>query len=210
MNRSLLILPTAYYPPVQYFAEILKSGKVLIEQHETYPRQTYRNRCYIYSANGVLPLSIPVERGSFHKVKLRDLKIDYSRKWQREHMHAIRSAYNSSAFFEFYADEVLAPLASGHKFLIDMNMQILDIIFEALETDTTAVKTDTFIKDYGDKCLDLRYRSMTADSLGVRANEYFQVFSPDHGWKPDLSIIDLLFNMGPESWSYLRSMAGDY
>lgn len=125
-------------------------------------------------------------------------------------MHAIKSAYNSSAFFEFYADEVLAPLVSGHKFLIDMNMQILEIIFKALETDTTAVKTDTFIKDYGDQCLDLRYRPITAYSLGERANEYFQVFSPDHGWKPDLSIIDLLFNMGPESWSYLRTMAGDY
>ncbi len=208
MNRDLLILPTAYYPPVQYFAEILKPGKVLIEQHETYPRQTYRNRCYIYSANGVLPLSIPVERGSFHKVKLKDIRIDYSRKWQREHMHAIRSAYNSSAFFEFYADEVLAPLLTQHKYLIDLNMQILNILFEALETDITVAKTDTFIKDYGDKCLDLRYRPVTADSLGVRAEEYFQVFSPDHGFKPDLSIIDLLFNMGPESWSYLRKLPG--
>ncbi|MFO7756411.1 MAG: WbqC family protein [Bacteroidales bacterium] len=206
MNRSLLILPTAYYPPVQYFAEILKPGKVMIEQHETYPRQTYRNRCYIYSANGVLPLSIPVERGSFHKVKLRDIRIDYSRKWQREHIHAIRSAYNSSAFFEFYADEVLAPLFTQHKYLIDLNMHILEILFEALETDITVAKTDTFIKDYGNKCLDLRYRTITADSLGLRAEEYFQVFSPVHGWKPDLSIIDLLFNMGPESWSYLRTL----
>ncbi|MDZ7739488.1 MAG: WbqC family protein [Bacteroidales bacterium] len=208
MNRSLLILPTAYYPPVQYFAEILKSGKVLIEQHETYPKQTYRNRCYIYSANGVLPLSIPVERGSFHKVKLLDIRIDYSRKWQKEHMHAIRSAYNSSAFFEFYADEVLKPLVSQHKFLIDLNMHILEIIFEALEIDITALKTDNFIKDYGADCLDLRYKPVSSDGPDSGVVSYFQVFSPKHGFKPDLSIIDLLFNMGPESWSYLRTLTG--
>ncbi len=205
MDRYLLILSTAYYPPVQYFAEIIKSGKVLIEQHETYPKQTYRNRCYIYSANGVLPLSIPVEKGSFHKVKLRDIKIDNSRKWQREHIHAIRSAYNSSAFFEFYAEQVLQPLESKYEYLIDLNMDILDILFKILEMNITAEKTVSFIKEYGDDCRDMRYSLSPKYGITYKPCEYFQVFSPVHGFQPNLSIIDLLFNMGPETWSCLRT-----
>ncbi len=205
MDRYLLILSTAYYPPVQYFAEIIKSGKVLIEQHETYPKQTYRNRCYIYSANGVLPLSIPVEKGSFHKVELRDIKIDNSRKWQREHIHAIRSAYNSSAFFEFYAEQILQPLESKYEYLIDLNMDILDILFKILEMNITAEKTVSFIKEYGDDYRDMRYSLSPKYGITYKPREYFQVFSPVHGFQPNLSIIDLLFNMGPETWSCLRT-----
>ena len=184
---------------------ILKAGRVLIEQHETYPRQTYRNRCYIYSANGVIPLSIPVERGSFHKVKLTDIKIDKSRKWQREHIHAIKSAYNSSAFYEFYADTILQPLHGNHDYLIDLNMDILETIASILELDITIEKTSSFIKEYDDNYADLRYSLTPKNELAFIPREYFQVFSPTHGFKPNLSIIDLLFNMGPETWSYLKT-----
>jgi len=205
VDSSILILSTAYYPPVKYFAEIIKSEKILIEQHETYPKQTYRNRCYIYSANGVLPLSIPVEKGSFHKVKLMDIKIDYSRKWQREHIHAIKSAYNSSAFFEFYAEQVLLPLESQYEYLIDLNMGILNILFNILEIDTKIEKTVSFIKDYGIDFHDMRYSFSPKNKTAYQPREYFQVFSPAHGFKQNLSILDLLFNMGPETWSYLRT-----
>jgi len=200
-----LILSTAYYPPVQYFAELLKSGKVFIEQHETYPKQTYRNRCYIYSANGVIPLSIPVERGSFHKVKLKDIRIDNSRKWQREHIHAIRSAYNSSAFFEFYKDKILQPLYSEYDYLLDLNMEILDVISNILEIEIRVYTTDSFIKEYDDNIRDLRYSLSPKNESAYSSPEYFQVFSPSLGFKPNLSLIDLLFNMGPETWSYLRT-----
>ncbi len=205
MDSSILILSTAYYPPVQYFAEIIKSEKILVEQHETYPKQTYRNRCYIYSANGVIPLSIPVEKGSFHKVKLRDIKIDNSRKWQREHIHAIKSAYNSSAFFEFYAEQVLIPLESQYEYLIDLNMDILEILFDILEIDIKIEKTASFIKDYGMDFHDMRYSLSPKNEFLYQPLKYFQVFSPRHGFKPNLSIIDLLFNMGPETWTYLRT-----
>ncbi|MGM0666559.1 MAG: WbqC family protein [Bacteroidota bacterium] len=206
MEKRLLILSTAYYPPVQYFAEILQAGKLLIEQHETYPRQTYRNRCYIYSANGPIPLSIPVERGSFHKVKLKDIKIDSTRKWQREHINAIESAYKSSAFFEFYADTVLRPLyKGGYEYLLDLNMEILEIMIGILELDISVNKTHSFTKEYGDNNRDLRY-SLSPKIESTYSNpEYFQVFSPVHGFKPNLSIIDLLFNMGPEIWPCLRT-----
>ncbi|MBN1387523.1 MAG: WbqC family protein [Bacteroidales bacterium] len=205
MDSHLLILSTAYYPPIQYFAEIIKSDKVLMEQHETYAKQTYRNRCYIYSANGVLPLIIPVEKGSFHKVILRDIKIDNSRKWQREHIHAIKSAYNSSAFFEFYAEQVLKPLESKYQYLVDLNMDILDILVNILEIDIRIDQTASFIKQYGDDCRDMRYSISPKNETMYQTREYFQVFSPTHGFKPNLSIIDLLFNMGPETWSCIRT-----
>jgi len=205
VERHLLILSTAYYPPVQYFTEIVRAEKVLLEQNETYPRQTYRNRCYIYSANGSLPLSIPVEKGSFHKIQVRDLKIDNSRKWQREHIHAIRSAYNSASFYEFYSEQLLKPLEGKYKYLIDLNMDILGIILNILEFDITIEKTTSFTKDYGDNCLDIRYSLSPKNDITYKQNEYFQVFSPVHGFKPNLSIIDLIFNMGPETWTYLRT-----
>lgn len=206
MEKRLLVLSTAYYPPVQYFAEILQAGKLLIEQEETYPKQTYRNRCYIYSANGPIALSIPVERGSFHKLKLRDIKIDYSRKWQAEHIHAIESAYKSSAFFEFYADILLRPLYKGeHEYLLDLNMEILEIMLGILEFDISVSKTATFTKDYGDNARDLRYSLSPKIKSSYSHPQYFQVFSPVHGFKPNLSIMDLLFNMGPEIWSCLRT-----
>lgn len=205
MDSYSLILSTAYYPPIQYFTEIIKSEKILIEQHETYPKQTYRNRCYIFSANGVLPLSIPIEKGSFHKIKLRDIKIDNSRKWQREHLHAIKSAYNSSAFFEFYAEKILQPLESKHRYLVDLNMDILEILLDILEIDIEIDKTATFIKQYGDDCHDMRYSISPKNDTVYQTREYFQVFSPTYGFKPNLSIIDLVFNMGPETWSLLRT-----
>lgn len=205
MDRKVLVLSTSYYPPVQYIAEIVKSGEVLIEQHETYPKQTYRNRCYIYSANGVLPLSIPVERGSFHRVKLKDLRLDNTRKWQREHLNAIRSAYNSAAFFEFYSEQVLKPLGKKYDYLIDLNMDILDIILGILEIDISVRKTGSYIKEYGENCLDMRTSISPKVKNVCNHNEYFQVFSPVHGFKANLSIIDLLFNMGPESWTCLRT-----
>ncbi|MEE4214422.1 MAG: WbqC family protein [Bacteroidales bacterium] len=206
MEKRLLILSTAYYPPVQYFAEILQAGKLLIEQHETYPRQTYRNRCYIYSANGPIHLSIPVERGSFHRVKLKDIKIDSSRKWQREHINAIESAYKSSAFFEFYADTVLRPLyKGGYEYLLDLNMEILEIMLGILELDISVNKTHSFTKEYADNSRDLRYSLSPKIESAYSNPEYFQVFSPVHGFQPNMSIIDLLFNMGPETWSCLRT-----
>ncbi|MCF8222086.1 MAG: WbqC family protein [Bacteroidales bacterium] len=204
MTYKKTILSTAYYPPVIYFKELINSDSVLIEKHENYSKQTYRNRCCIYSANGVLPLTVPVERGSFHKVKIKDLRIDNSRKWQREHLHAIKSAYNSSAFFEFYKDDVLKPLESGHKYLLDLNMDILMTINNILETGTEIGTSSSFNSSYKDNN-DLRF-SITPKKESVSAAlEYFQVFSPIHGFKPNLSIIDLIFNMGPETWSCLRT-----
>ncbi len=182
-----------------------KAGRLLIEQYENYPRQTYRNRCYIYSANGVLPLVVPVERGSFHKVLLKDIKIDNSRKWQREHLHAIRSAYNSSAFFEFYSDEVLKPLKSVHIYLLDLNMSILETLLKVLELDLQVEKTNSFRKQYTEDEKDMRYNQNPKSEYVFNAVEYFQVFSPRFGFRPNLSILDLIFNMGPEAWSCLRT-----
>jgi len=204
-DRVSLILSSAYFPPVQYFAEILRAGTIIIENSESYSKQNYRNRCNIYSANGILPLSVPVERGSFHKVDIKYLKIDYSRKWQKNHIRAIKSAYNSSAFYEFYSDEIKALIESGHKYLVDLNSTILDSMLSLLEIDTALGFSKIFKKEYGAGCRDMREEITPKKPIDIKAAEYFQVFSPKHGFIPNLSILDLLFNMGPESVSYLRN-----
>lgn len=204
-NGRTIVLSSAYFPPVQYFAEIIKSSTVLIERHETYHKQTYRNRCLIYSSNGVLPLSIPVVKGSFHKVAIQDLIIDNSNKWQKEHISALRAAYNSSAFFEYYSDKLLNLLESNYKYLIDLNQELINDLFELLEIDIPTLGTSEFVKEYMEGCLDMRYTISPKVKYEYKPPEYFQVFGLKHGFKANLSILDLIFNMGPESFSYLKS-----
>lgn len=206
-QNSRILLSTAYFPPIQYFTLFVGGRKVIIEGHENYTKQTYRNRCKIYSPNGIQVLSVPVERGSFHKVNISDLRIDYSRSWQKDHLRALKTAYNSSAFYEFYIDEVSAIILKGYKYLLEMNMEALKIIMSVLELENHVSKSDKFEETMAD-VNDFR-STIHPKKEDVEFNaglpEYFQVFAPETGFNPNLSILDLIFNMGPESYSYLMS-----
>lgn len=201
------IFSSAYFPPISYFAFMLRGKDSLIEVHENYIKQSYRNRCKILSTNGVQSLSVPVEKGSFHKVALQDLRIDYSRSWQQNHIRSLKTAYNSSAFYEYMKDDIEACILVGFKFLLDLNMHILDMINKLLELELAYSLTNTyntFPKGYTD------LRSIIHPKIGNAGKEnsfpeYFQVFSPDLGFTPYLSILDLMFNMGPETYVYLKN-----
>lgn len=207
IDGSPILLSTAYFPPIQYFTLFMEGSDIIIEGHENYTKQTYRNRCKIYSPNGVQVLSVPVERGSFHKVNITDLRIDYSRPWQNNHLRALKTAYSSSAFYEFYIDELAEIISQKYDYLIDMNMDMLGNLLALLELDN---KLDISLS-YKDKgTVDNDYR----DSFHPKKEdqefiydipEYFQVFSIEKGFVPNLSILDLIFNMGPEAYSYLLS-----
>lgn len=203
MNK--LVLSTAYFAPVSYFRLLAGYNEVYIELHENYLKQTYRNRCQVYSSGGILQLSVPVVRGSFHKVAIKELEIDYTREWQRLHLRALKAAYSSSAFYEFYIDEIAEVIERRHRFLVDLNMEVTGLLCEMVGIDPLIRMTDKFIPEYND-ATDRRY-DLTPKGT-VRAvpeqQEYFQVFSPEHGFIPDLSILDLLFNLGPESYGYLK------
>lgn len=201
-----LILSTAYFPPVSYLRVMAGAESVYIEYHENYLKQTYRNRCEIPASNGILSLTVPVKEGSFHKRAVSELQIDYSGEWVRTHLRALKAAYNSSAFYEFYIDDISAILNSGHRFLLDLNMEILLKICEMTGVETDISFTDKFVHSYSD-VTDFR-QAITPGNRKKKSTfietTYFQVFSDKLGFIPDMSILDLLFNMGPESWSLLK------
>lgn len=204
-ESNAILFSTAYFPPIQYFANITEADNIFIEVQENYIKQTYRNRCKIYSPNGLQILTVPVERGSFHKVKISSLRIDYSKPWQENHLRAFKTAYNSSAFYEFYIDEIREIIMRNHSYLLDLNMEILDKFISLLELDKNIIPTEAYIGSPS------AYRDLRTAIHPKKHNrkftecfpEYFQVFSVDSGYIPDLSILDLVFNTGPEAYSYL-------
>ncbi len=207
VESNIVNLPLAYLPPVGYFSVMERCSKVLIEQWDSYHKQTYRNRCRILGANGVLDLIIPVVKDSGRKTLVKDVRIDYSTRWQANHRRSLFSAYNSSPFFEFYADDFVVFYEKKWDFLIDFNLNILDLLLELMDMKKTYTLTDTFNKSI-DSIIDLRF-SLTPkefDMQGVVPSEfkkYHQTFNEKFGFIENLSIVDLLFNEGRMASSFL-------
>jgi len=203
--RRSILLSTAYFPPIHYISELIKADNSFIEIHDNYIKQSYRNRCNILSPNGLQSLSVPVERGSFHTVPMKDLRIDYSRPWQRNHLRSLKTAYNSSAFYEYLKDDIEKCIKSENIFLLDLNMQILETISRILDLELKFQITDSY-EAIPVGLLDLRavIHPKTDNSEYYNSSlEYFQVFSPEQGFTPGLSILDLMFNMGREAYRFL-------
>ena len=240
------ILSTAYFPPVSYFAAMaqemgglilrhkdletsqvrqanapaLTPAVVYIETSENFQKQSYRNRCYFYGADGVQSLQVPIlHEGGTHKQPISEIKVDWSKPWLLQHKRAIISAYRTSAYFEYYQDELFEILDRQPEKLIDLNMSILKFFIEktglAIDLRTTEEYSRDGIIPLADgsllQCEDLReaihpkrHNSILTDLQLEKP--YFQVFTQKHGFQPDLSIMDLLFNEGPESILYLKKL----
>ena len=200
-----LLLSTTYFPPISYLKAILNADEVTIEQHENFVKKTYRNRCRIYSANGIINLSVPVEEAARRKVIIKDVKIDYSTNWQKQHFKSIESAYNSSPFYEYLIDEFIGFFNKKTTFLFDLNYQTIQKVFTILELDQAVKFTNEYSqqpflnKDLRD-VIQMKYED---SNPFVSDKEYPQVFSDKHGFCKDLSCLDLLFNLGSEAYSYL-------
>jgi hypothetical protein len=196
------LISTAYLPPVEYFSLIRNVDEVLVEREENYLKQTYRNRCYLLSANGTQTLTIPVYLGSVHKTALKDIRIDYSKRWQQVHLRAMSTSYKASPFFEFYIEEIERTILKNHEFLIDLNTELTEVILKILGIKKSIVYTSTFIP-IGTIDYDFRYKITPKQQSDFIIKEYTQVFNLSCGFISGLSILDLLFNMGPDSFSYL-------
>ena len=195
-----ILLSTAYFPPAIYFSLIRNSDKVFIEQEENYVRQTYRNRCRILTSGGVLNLSVPVLKGNVLKSKVKDIRIDYSKRWQQVHLRALTSAYSRSPFFQFYSDPIINIIQRKHSFLFDINNELLLRCLGFLEMDKCINYTSSFLPDSG-LSNDYRYRIKPGKHPETNSREYIQVFGEK--FVPGLSILDLIFNLGPETADYL-------
>ena len=225
------LLTTAYFPPISYFAAIaeemeglvrikgedrksilpspLSPSVIYIEACENYQKQSYRNRCHFYAADGIQSLSFPIlHEGNTHKRPISEVRIDYSKPWVMQHKRAIVSAYRTSAYFEYYQDELFAILDSKPEKLIDLNTRLLEFFLEK-----TGIKAEVHMTEsYGqDGCEDLREaihpkRQDTILQKLKLEKPYFQVFAEKHGFIPNLSIMDLLFNEGPDSIIFLKNL----
>ena len=200
-------LSAAYFPPVEYFLAIAQSGRVLVEQNELYQKQSYRNRCRIYSGGGVMQLSIPVIKDVIHARPIRDIRIDYSEPWLQQHTRAIEAAYNSSPFYLYYKDDFLEILRKKPEFLFDLDMALTEKLLELVGIRAEIEFTDSFIPDCGEGDFRARiqpkYRGESLlDEFGFN-REYYQIFSSRFGFQPNLSILDLLCHEGPGAISFL-------
>ncbi len=222
----MILLETAFLPPVSYFAAIaeeftLSPGRVnsfipaavYIEASENYQKQSYRNRCRIYAAGGVEALSVPVvhENGTY-SLPITRLKIDWSVPWLMRMKRAITSAYESSAWFDYYKDDMFAILDRHHECLFDLNMELLKFFLKKTGIEADIRLTDKFSsRNDGQYGRDLRgiihpkRPNTILKDLGLE-KPYWQVFSLKYGFKSDLSIMDLLFNEGPESILWLKNL----
>lgn len=195
-----VLLPSAYLPPVRFFSA-MKTGSVLIEQYDSYVKQTYRNRCVIATANGMQPLTVPTVRPDTPKQIMKDVRISDHGDWRRQHWNALESAYMNSPFFMYYQDDFRPFYEKKYEFLLDFNMELTRIILELAHMKVELNLTESYGATYN-SVTDLR--ALAEPGQGTSgARPYWQVFGRKHGFLPGLSAVDLLFNMGPEFKSFL-------
>lgn len=206
-HTDSMVLSTAYLGNVQYFSKFL-FGNVLIEQHDSYTKQTYRNRCRILTGNGVENLSIPVIKPNGNATLVKDVMLDMSRNWQQQHWRAITAAYNNSPFFEFYADDFYQFYSHTYKFLIDYNNLLTDLILSNIGVVGNYSLTGTFNNKYQNDFREVIHPKKPFKDTFFIAVPYYQVFQEKFGFEPNLSIIDLLFNCGPETILILKKCSG--
>ncbi len=200
-----LLLPAFYLPPISYFAVLANTNSednIWIEAYENLPKQTYRNRCYVYSANGKLALSIPLQHNGSRSIK--DIVIADNTNWQHLHWKSIKIAYQSSAFFEYYEDVLVPIFQMKEKYLLDFNLKSTDILIKLLKFEINYAKTTSYEKTNIAK--DYREHFLAKKENSIEMERYFQNFEHKNGFIKDLSIIDLLCNIGPESRQYLKKI----
>lgn len=196
-----ILLSTAYFPPAEYYSLIKEADSIFVEKEENYIKQTYRNRCKILASNGVQVLSIPVKRGITIKTQTKEVEIDYSKRWQQVHLRALMASYNSSPFFQYYFEDIRQLITKNFRFLLDLNNELLEICIRILRFDKLISYTNYFEHPTGMEN-DFRFRISPRHTSTYHQKEYYQVFGKPN-FVSGLSILDLLFNMGPESSEYL-------
>lgn len=204
-----ILLELQYLPSIQYFTKLLHYPIVYVEAHEHYVKGTFRNRCNIASANGLLRLSIPLEKGKNEQQHIREVRIAYYEPWQHWHWEGIKSAYGKSPFFEHYADYFEPFYQKHYDLLFNWNWDLLQMIVKVLGIRPDIQFTNEYQKNLPPDVIDFRNVispkvQRQIPDLHFQPIRYEQVFIEKHGFLPNLSILDLLFCTGPEAISILH------
>ncbi len=198
-----ILLPTAYFGNIEYFSNLISADEILIEHHENFIKQTYRNRCEIYGANGKLDLIVPIKRGRSERTVMNKAEIDHSTRWQILHWRSIESGYRRSPYFEYYEDRMKPFFEKKFDLLIDLNHEATLFILSLLKEEKKINFTKEYEKSYTDT-IDLRNSFEPKMREKFVHEKYTQVFENRYGFISNLSILDLLFNNGPQGVFLLK------
>lgn len=201
-----ILLHPCYFGPISQFVALAQSQRLVFENEDNYQKQTYRNRMYIYGANGRLLVNIPVKHTgnkSQHQ-KYRDVRLENDFNWQKQHWKSLQNSYRTSPFFEFYEDEIQPLYHKKFNFLLDFNYACFELTLECLQLEKEYKKTATYIKNPAD-CTDARHLVKAKSEAVFPLEPYTQVFENKFGYIKNLSVLDLIFNEGPNSLNYLEN-----
>lgn len=205
----MTVLSTAYFAPVAYYALLFHEQDIVIEAHENYNKQSYRNRMFIGTNQGPLALSVNVEKGYETKCPIQEVRLSSHGDWLHQHEIALMSNYGSSPFYEYYIDDILEVLRSDEQTLFDLNEKIRERICELIGFSAKVRYSDQYLRNDSENFRDLRNtlhpkKNILESVPEFVANPYYQVFGQKQTFMPNLSVLDLLFNLGPESILVLR------
>lgn len=198
---NIQLLPLFYLPPISWFSQFLEKDITSeIEKFENFPKQTFRNRTNIYGANGKLTLVIPTKHTGDRLYT--DIQISYDEDWMKQHWKSIKNAYRSSPYFEFYEDKFAKIYDVKEKYLFDFNLKSTEILTQLLKIEHQLSFTEKYQSE--PSALDLRKHFSAKKEVKDQFESYYQIFAHKYGFIEDLSVCDLLFNLGPESMLYLK------
>ena len=197
----ILIHPT-YFPSISHFVVMAQAGRVVLEMEDNFQKQTNRNRTYIYSPNGVQLLNVPIKHTKERHQNIKEVRIETAFDWQKQHFKSLEAAYRTSPFFEYYEDSLMPIFIKQHRYLIDLNIETMQIVSKCLGMPFNFEKTVEYfheVNEYSD------FRSLVNGKKDTSTFEsYTQVFGDKHGFINNLSVLDLLFNEGRFALDYLK------
>jgi WbqC-like protein family len=201
----MIVFELQYFPPVSFFSTLFGETYFYLDTYDIYRKMSFRNRCLIVGAQGIISLSVPLQQGRNQQLPMNEVRISDTEKWQSRHFKSIRSAYNRSPFFDFYQDELAAIYLRPFDLLADWNICCLEWVKEKLGWRTGIRYTESAIPYQSDGITDLRNRVLPKNYMEWKPVKYRQVFEERTGFFPNLSILDLLFNCGPRSSELLSN-----
>jgi hypothetical protein len=206
LSKSSLLIELHFLPCIEYFCLFESFDQVIIEKHENFSKQSFRNRCYVLTANGVGRLTIPL-MAAHKKIAITEVKIDQTINWQTPLWRTLESAYASSPFFEHYSEDLRKELFFAHTYLYDLNARLLSMCLQWLRWSKEVSESVAYEKTVPSHTQDLR--SVISAKKDLRHREIYQPFPYQQvfgsNFAPNLSLIDLVFCEGPGAAAIIKA-----